>query len=137
MPDLQAVQDAQATGVLQYLTAIATGIGGGIVAALLNSVSQNKKIEAAANSAPPHVEESIREIKQEIKTMKSEEKLCEQGIRAELTALKVQVTGTSEKQAAEMHAIRQSVERLEKQGDKIVELVQGYFMRMSGGKRDE
>jgi len=122
-----------ATGQELTWGAIGLSLAGGFAQYVITRI-QSGKITEAAQSAPPHIDESIRELKQEIKTMKSEEKLCEQGIRAELTAIKVHVSGTSEKQSAEMHAIRQSVERLEKQGDKLVELVQGYFMRPNGGK---
>jgi len=128
MQALETAQAAQGWSATSILSAVLLGL---LQAA--TTIIGNKRINDAAQSAPDHLVQDVQDMKAEIKRVQADERVCSQGMAAEISALKVYVTGNSERQSAEMRAIRESVERLEKQGEKLVDLVQGFLFRHAGG----
>ncbi len=75
MPDLQAVQDAQATGWLAIASTVVTAVTVGVA-----QVAQGKRIEAAANSAPEEVTRRIEQAERHIEELREHKEAAHEKI---------------------------------------------------------
>lgn len=103
MPDLQVVQDAQATGWLAIASTVVTAVTVGIAQS-----AQSKRIEAAANSAPEDVTRRIAAAERHIEEIREAKECAHTAINERIA----KVESRTETQGAILGEIKTGIDRI-------------------------